>query len=47
MSANIEWKIQNNDNDETKSQNILFVRWLHPVESIEVKISDQKSKCLK
>ena len=36
-------KLQNNENGVTKSQNILFGRWLHLVESIDVKISDQNS----
>ena len=40
-------KIQNNKDGVNKSQNILFGRSLHRVESIAVKISDQKSKFLK
>ena len=36
-------EIQNNEDGVTKSQNILFGRWLHLVESIDVKISDDNS----
>ena len=40
-------EIQNNEDGVTKSQNILFGRWLHLVESIDVKNSDQSSKVFK
>ena len=40
-------EIQNNEDGVTKSQNILFGRWLHLVESIDVKNSDQNSKVFK
>ena len=40
-------EISNNEDGVTKSQNILFGRWLHLVESIDVKISDQNSELFK
>ena len=47
LSAYYAWKIENNEDDEVKSLNILFGWWLYLVECTDVKFNDQKSKLLK